>query len=189
MSEKQPSPRLKDRGVVAKSTRMEKKSVGLGVCGGIGAIEVVKVTRELRRHGAEVTAFFTPSVPAFIGELSLEWATGKKVISTVGADVDHLDHYDIVLVAPVTFNTLSKSAIGITDNPVTLLVAGQLGRRAPLLFVPTMNLQLKQHPLYQTYVDRLKGWGVTFLEASPEEDRMKMPPAEEIARVLGELIG
>ena len=171
---------LTDRGVERKSDRLKGKRLALAACGGIGAVELVRVTRELRRHGAQVTLFITPAVTTFISELSLEWAAGSKVIREAGADVDHLDTYDLVLVAPATLNTISKSALGITDNVVTLLIAGQLGRKAPLLFVPTMNVQLRNHPAFAEHVARLQQWGARFFPSEVEEDRLKMPAPETI---------
>lgn len=175
--------KIADRGVIPKSDALSGKRIGFGICGGIAAVETVKAIRELRRHGARVSAFCTPSVENFITHLPLEWASGERVIDSLEADVDHLEDFDLVLVAPITLNTLAKCALGLCDNSVTLLVAGQLGRRAPLLFVPTMNLQLSQHPLYGSYRNTLEGWGATFL-ISEEEDRLKMPDPVSIAEAV-----
>lgn len=171
----------KDKSVDVKSNRLAGRRIALAICGGIGAVESVKNARELRRHGAEVFAFFTPSTEEFITELSVEWASGHKVIKHPGADVDHLGPFDLVIVAPATLNTISKSSLGLSDNAVTLLIAGQLGRKAPILFVPAMNEQLRNHPLYDDYTKRLQSWGARFHERGPEEDRIKMPPSEELA--------
>ncbi len=179
---------LADTGVQKKSRRLENRNLALAVCGGIAAVESVKILRELRRYGAKITPFFTPHVIDFITELSVEWAAGEKVVTKMGADVDHLDPFDLVIVAPVTLNTLSKSALGLADNPVTLLIAGQLGRKSPLLFVPTMNTQLLGHPLYLEYVTRLKGWGAEFLESEEEEGRVKMAPPERLVKRVIEVL-
>jgi len=179
---------IADRGVKSKSDRLRGKHIGLGVCGGIASVEVVKITRELRRHGADVKAFFTPSTSQFIGEISVEWATGHPVTTAVGAHVEHLDSFDLVLIAPATLNTITKCALGICDNAVTLLVAGQLGRKAPLIFVPTMNVSLSHHPAYATSVATLKSWGGRFLEQPVEEGRLKMPSPEETAALVLEML-
>ncbi len=177
-----------DLGVIAKSNRMQGISIALGISGGIGAVETVKVAREWRRHGAEVTAFFSPEALRFITPLSLEWATGRRPIVEAGPEVEHLNSFDLVVVAPATLNTLSKTAAALLDTPVTLLIAGQLGRKAPLLMVPTMNEQLSNHPQYSEIVNRLKSWGIQFFESCAEEGRFKMPSpeklAEEVLRIL-----
>jgi phosphopantothenoylcysteine decarboxylase / phosphopantothenate---cysteine ligase len=173
-----------DIGVQTKSDRLVGAKVALAVCGGIGAVETVRLAREIRRHGAEVTAFFTPSVENFITALSVEWACNRPVVRTLGPEVSHLDPYDVVLVAPATLNTISKSAQGLADNPVTLLIASQFGRKGKLLFVPTMNSVLWGHPLYAEYRKRLESWGALFLEGASEEERIKMPDPEALVGVL-----
>ena len=71
--------RIADKGVEIRSGKLAGKRIGLGVCGGIGAVEVVKIIREMRRHGAVVTPFLTPSVKEFVTALSLEWAAGGEI--------------------------------------------------------------------------------------------------------------
>lgn len=177
-----------DLGVSQKSKRLADRRIAFGVCGGIGAVEVVKIVRELRRHGAEVTIFTTPTVSQFVGEMSLAWAAQSAVRSAPSAEVYHLETFDIAIVAPATLNTISKAALGLADNAVTLLIASQLGRKAPLLFIPAMNVQLREHPAYGENVSRLTSWGARFIEPPIEEGRLKMPAPEtfvdEVEKVL-----
>ena len=173
-----------DRGVNSISDRLQNRQIGLGASGGIGVVELVKIIRELRRHGASVFPRFTPSVGAFISPLAVEWAAGRPVITSLEADVDHLDPYDLVLLAPATLNTIAKCAMGICDNSVTLLTAAQIGRKAPVLIVPTMNVQLVHHPMYEEYKKRLESWGVSFFQPTPQEGRLKMPAPEKIAELI-----
>lgn len=179
----------KDLGVDPKSDKLAKHKIALAICGGIGAVETVRIAREIRRHGAQVTAFLTPSVEQFITPLSVEWACNAPVVRTLGADVSHLESFDFVVVVPATLNTISKSALGICDNSVTLLVASQLGRRGPLLFVPAMNSVLWSHPLYADYRKRLESWGAHFLENPTEENRVKVPDPEVLVSRLLQLCG
>jgi len=178
---------IKDTGVERKSHALDGKRIAFGVCGGIGAVETVKLMRELRRHGAELTTFLTPSATRFITELSLAWASQGPVIREAGADVDHLDHFDIAVIAPLTLNTLSKFALGLTDSAVALMVAGQLGRGGKVAVVPAMNAQLQNHPLYGTYRALLEKWGVQFFPSPEEEGRMKMPDPEKFSQWLIEV--
>lgn len=55
---------IKDTGVEEKADALDGKRIAFGVCGGIGAVETVKLMRELRRHGAELTTFSIPPPPA-----------------------------------------------------------------------------------------------------------------------------
>jgi phosphopantothenoylcysteine decarboxylase / phosphopantothenate---cysteine ligase len=175
---------MRDTGVELKSRALEGKRVGFGICGGIGAVECVRLIREVRRHGADITAFLTPSAARFITPLSISWACQSPVRTEAGSEVDHLDEYDIVVVAPLTFNTMAKCALGMTDNAVALLVSGQLGRKGKLAFVPAMNSQLKNHPLFPEYQRTLENWGAKFLIEEEKEGRLKMPAPERFGEWL-----
>lgn len=178
---------IRDRGVERRSDALSGRRIALGASGGIACVELVKMIRELRRHGAEIFPYFTPAVEQFITPLSVEWAAGRPVVRTLEADVDHLEDYDLVILAPATLNTIAKCAAGICDNPVTLLVAGQLGRRGRVLMVPTMNLQLMRHPAYPEQVRKLESWGVQFFSSPEEEGRLKMPAPEKFGQTVIEL--
>jgi len=170
----------RDQDVEKKSNFFEGEPIALAVSGGIGAVEVIKITREFRRHGARVTLFTTPSVKRFITPLSLEWAAGEPVVSEIGREVEPLDNFRLVVVVPATFNTISKVALGISDNAVTFLIASHIAKRRPLLFVPAMNGVLEKHPLYQVQVEKLRAWGADFLEIPLEEGRFKVPDPKHV---------
>lgn len=180
--------KLKDKSVTPKSHGLQGKRIAFAVCGGIGSVEVVKIIRELRRHGAEVFPFMTPAVEKFVTALSLEWAAGRAPVREADAQVDHLEDFDALVVAPATLNTISKAALGLADNAVTLAIAGQLGSRQPLLIYPTMNEKLLNHPSYQKSCRQLKDWGARFPEAPEEEGRRKMPSPEQVAKAVMECL-
>lgn len=148
-----------DKGVQEKSSQLRGKRIAIGASGGIGAVGLVKIFRELRRHGAEVCPFATHSVFKFITPLSLSWAADHPVVSEPDESVEHFETFDLVVIVPATLNTLSKCAMGITDNAVTLLVAAAIGGGIPVIAVPTMNLRLRRHPAYSTSRETLKSWG------------------------------
>ena len=178
-----------DTGVESLSSRLDGVSIAVGVCGGIGAVEVVKIIRQLRRHGARVTAFMTPDSLQFVTELSVSWACETSAIVHPSARVEHLQSYDIALIVPATLNTISKCALALCDNVVTLMVATHLGRRRPLVFVPSMHEDLKNHPLYSFHRDQLAAWGAQFLESSPAEGKIKVPLVDNIVGAVIELWG
>lgn len=178
---------MNDTSVIAVSNRLLDAKIAVGICGGIGAVEVVKIIRELRRHGAEIEPFMTPSSTHFITELSVEWAAAKSVVTSIGPKVEHLNDYAMLVVVPATLHTISKCALGICDNALTLLAATHFARRRPALFVPAMNAVLKDHPLYSKYCSQLREWGVSFLESKLEEEKMKVPAPSDVASQVIEL--
>ena len=50
-----------DKGVNSKSDCLEGKTILLGICGGIAATQSIKIARELRRHGADLSVIMTES--------------------------------------------------------------------------------------------------------------------------------
>lgn len=176
--------KIQDKSVEIRSQRLAGKRIALGVCGGIGSVEVIKIIREIRRHGGQVTAFMTPSAAKFITPLSLEWATTAPVVVDESADVEHLGEFDALIVAPATLNSISKAALGLADNAVATLIASHLGTKKPLLFVPTMNEQMQKHPRYEEYEKTLTSWGAEFFPSPVEEDRLKMPSPSALVEWL-----
>jgi flavoprotein len=67
---------------------------------------------------------------------------------------------DAVLAAPVTFNTLNKWALGISDNVALGTLNEALGAGVPVLAVPWFKVALAAHPAYADSVARLQAHGV-----------------------------
>jgi phosphopantothenoylcysteine decarboxylase / phosphopantothenate---cysteine ligase len=63
------------------SSKLLGKKIVLGITGSIAAVECVKLTRQLIRHGAEVHAVMTEKACEIIGPYSMEFATGNTVIT------------------------------------------------------------------------------------------------------------
>lgn len=179
---------LSDQDVSPKSQLLSTQTIAFGICGGIGAVESIKIIRELRRHGAKVIPFMTPSALQFLTTLSVEWAAQNKAVLHSTEDVEHLQSFRAVVVAPCTLNSLAKMALGLADNAVTSLLATQFARRAKVLLIPAMNEAMSQHPLYQNHTSILKSWGAAFLEETPEEGRLKMPSPEKVTHKLLEML-
>ena len=98
--------------------------VALGVTGGIGAYKSVEIARSLQQLGHDVVAIMTESAIRFVGPLTFEAITRRKVITdqfTEGenADIEHIaiaSDIDLLLIAPATANTIGKLANGLADN-------------------------------------------------------------------------
>lgn len=176
------STSIQDRSVSAVSTELKEKKIALAICGGIGATEVVKIARELRRHGATLEAFMSPQAKQFITPLSVEWACATKPIMRAGAKVEYLETFDAVLVVPATLHTVSKAALGLSQTVVDLVIANQLGSHKKVFFVPAMNQQLWEHPSLPESQKRLESWGAVFYPVKEEESRIKVPDSKILVK-------
>ncbi|XP_030379185.1 phosphopantothenoylcysteine decarboxylase [Scaptodrosophila lebanonensis] len=65
---------------------------------------------------------------------------------------------DLLVIAPLSANSLAKIATGHCDNLVTCVVRAW-NLRKPLLFAPAMNTRMYDHPITREHIDTLVSWG------------------------------
>jgi phosphopantothenoylcysteine decarboxylase/phosphopantothenate--cysteine ligase len=98
--------------------------IALGVSGGIGAYKAIEVARGLQKRGHDVAAIMTRNARRFVGEVTFEAITRRRVITTqwaagANADIEHISlasDIALLLVAPATANIIGKFANGIADD-------------------------------------------------------------------------
>jgi len=143
--------------------------IGLGVTGGIGAFKAVEVARELQKRGHDVTAIMTRTARRFVGEVTFEAITRRRVVTDqfargANADIEHIalaTEIGLLLIAPATANLIGKLANGIADDFLTSLY---LATRAPVLLAPAMNTHMLEHPAVQRNLQTLTSRGVQLVE-------------------------
>lgn len=143
--------------------------VALGVTGGIGAYKAVEVARGLQKHGHDVAAIMTRSARRFVGEITFEAITRRRVITSqwrpgANADIEHISlasDIALLLVAPATAGAIGRFAGGIADD---FLSALYLATRAPVLMAPAMNTNMLEHPAVRANLATLGARGVQFVE-------------------------
>ena len=143
--------------------------IALGVTGGIGAYKAVEVARELQKRGHDVAAIMTRSATAFVGEVTFEAITRRRVITDqyargANADIEHIalaTDIALLLVAPATANVIGKFAHGIADDFLTSLY---LATRAPVLMAAAMNTNMLEHDAVQRNMATLTARGIRFVD-------------------------
>jgi phosphopantothenoylcysteine decarboxylase/phosphopantothenate--cysteine ligase len=143
--------------------------IGLGVTGGIGAYKAVEVARELQKRGHDVAAIMTRTARKFVGEVTFEAITRRRVITDqfargTNADIEHIalaTDISLLLIAPTTANLIGKLAGGIADDFLTSLY---LATRAPVLLAPAMNTNMLEHPAVRRNIETLVSRGVRFVD-------------------------
>lgn len=78
------------------------------------------------------------------------------------------DWADILVVAPLTANTLTKMAVGIADNLLTSLYYAW-PREKPIVIAPSMNTRMWENPLTERHINLL--WSHELAIAQPESKR------------------
>jgi phosphopantothenoylcysteine decarboxylase / phosphopantothenate---cysteine ligase len=125
------------------------KKILLGITGSIAAYKTPVLVRQLLKRGAEVKVIMTPAAADFVSKLTLATLSKQEVLVNLFDEATWANHVrlgrwaDVVLVAPLSCNTLSKMAGGACDN---LLLATYLSATAPVVLAPAMDEDMWQHP-------------------------------------------
>jgi phosphopantothenoylcysteine decarboxylase/phosphopantothenate--cysteine ligase len=133
----------------------------LGVTGGIAAYKACELARLLVRAGHEVTPILTPEAEAFVTAKTFEALARREMPREL---YPHLVEADLLVVAPLSANTLAKVAHGIVDNVLTQTA---LAFEGPVVAAPAMNPRMWGNPATLANADTLRARGVELV--GPEE--------------------
>jgi len=152
----------------------------LGVTGGIAAYKACTLVRLLVRAGHDVYPIITAGAERFVAAETF-FALARTTQS--GDPYPHLQRADLLVVAPLTANTLARLAHGLADD---LLTEAALAHSGPVLVAPAMNSRMWMHPATQANVRVLLSRGVELVGpvegelAEGEEGIGRMAEPEEI---------
>lgn len=93
---------------------------------------------------------------------------------------------DAVLVAPLTFNTATKWALGIADSYPLSLLSEALGADKPIVAVPFVNESLWGHPAWHGTLSTLQGAGVVLVDANDHRSQSPTPLASGSGDVIAQ---
>jgi phosphopantothenoylcysteine decarboxylase / phosphopantothenate---cysteine ligase len=174
------------------------KRVLLGVTGGIASYKSVWLARLLTQQGAEVDVVMTRAAGEFVGAITFEAVTGRRVHTELLAAGHALDHIRLaqqahaLVVAPATADFLARAAHGHADD---LLSACLLATEGPVLLVPAMNDRMWAHRQTLANAERLRELGYQVLD--PDEGALaagegsgpgRMPEPEAILACVARLL-
>jgi phosphopantothenoylcysteine decarboxylase/phosphopantothenate--cysteine ligase len=148
------------------------KEIILGVTGGIAAYKAAELVRELTKKGAKVRVVMTRNAREFITPLTFQTLSGNPVQTDLfslveGSKIGHValaDMADLVVIAPATANIIGKVAHGIADDFLSTMI---MATKSPVLFAPSMNVNMWESFTVQHNVATLKETGYHFI--GPEE--------------------
>ncbi len=108
------------------SNLLEGKKILLGVTGSIAAYKSLELLRLYIKAGAEVRVVMSPAAKKFVAPLSFEALSRNRVLDDTNESwADDFNHIkisqwaDLLVIAPVTANTIAKLANGIADTILT----------------------------------------------------------------------
>jgi phosphopantothenoylcysteine decarboxylase/phosphopantothenate--cysteine ligase len=126
----------------------------LGVTGGIAAYKACELARLLVPAGHEVTPILTPEAESFVSAKTFEALARREAPREL---YPHLVEADLLVVAPLSANTLAKLAHGLADN---VLTQAALAFEGPVVVAPAMNPRMWWSPATQVNVAILRERGV-----------------------------
>ena len=143
---------------------IENKKILLIICGGISAYKSLEIIRLLKKRGAIVKSILTKSAKKFVTPLSVVSLSQEKVYDDLfshenESEMDHISlsrWSDLILVAPVTANTISKLSAGSSDDLASTVI---LASNKEVFLVPAMNVRMWEHPSTKENLQKLKTFG------------------------------
>ena len=142
------------------------KKILLGITGSIAAYKAIYLVRLLIKSGAEVKVVMSPSAKDFVSTLTLSTLSHHPVLVDLFDEQSWANHVmlgrwaDLMLIAPLSCNSLSKMAHGQCDN---LLLATYLSATCPVVVAPAMDEDMWHHPSTRQNLQRLQSFGNTLI--------------------------
>jgi len=141
---------------------LKGKKILLGITASIAAYKIAILVRLLIKSGAEVKVIMTPASKEFISPLTLSTLARNPVISDIATNDAWSNHVilgrwaDLMLIAPLSCNTLAKMAAGICDN---LLLAVYLSSTCKVAVAPAMDEDMWLHPSSKKNISQIESYG------------------------------
>jgi phosphopantothenoylcysteine decarboxylase/phosphopantothenate--cysteine ligase len=141
---------------------LKGKKILLGITGSIAAYKAIFLVRLLVKEGAEVKVIVTPAAKDFVSTLTLSTLSKNPVLTELFDDQSWANHVmlgrwaDIMIIAPLSCNTLAKMAHGQCDN---VLLAIYLSATCPVIVAPAMDEDMWRHPATNGNIRKIGSFG------------------------------
>tara|TARA_B100000029_G_scaffold172968_1_gene169416 strand:+ start:754 stop:1953 length:1200 start_codon:yes stop_codon:yes gene_type:complete len=174
---------------------LSNKKILLVICGGISAYKSLEVIRNLKKRNAQIKTILTKSAKEFVTPLSITSLSQEKVYDDIfnienESEMDHISlsrWADLIVVAPITANTISKLSSGSSDDLASSVI---LASDKEVYLVPAMNIRMWKHPATKDNLLKLKNYGYKIIGpeigdmACGEFGKGKMTEPKEIIKEI-----
>ncbi len=143
---------------------LANKKILFVICGGISAYKSLELIRLFRKNKADIKTILTKSAKKFVTPLSIASLSQGKVYEDLFSIENELemDHIalsrwaDVIIVAPVTANTISKLASGNAEDLASTVI---LASSKQVYLAPAMNVRMWEHQSTKDNLKTLKKYG------------------------------
>ena len=148
------------------------RKILIGITGSIAAYKIPVLVRLFIKAGAEVKVIMTPPATDFVSKLTLSTLSKNPVLTELFDEDSWSNHVmlgrwaDVMLIAPLSCNTLAKMATGQCDN---LLLATYLSAICPVIVAPAMDEDMWKHPSTKANLQTLTSHGCQVIPAEHGE--------------------
>tara|TARA_Y100000766_G_scaffold228414_1_gene201755 strand:- start:4631 stop:5167 length:537 start_codon:yes stop_codon:yes gene_type:complete len=168
----------------------------LGVTGSIAAYKAADLVSQLVKKGHDVHCVMTQTATEFLTPLTLQVLSRNPVLVSLEDEkqswkpghIELADSADLLLVAPLSADTLGNFAHGLAPDPLSSIY---LATKSPVILAPAMNGKMWQHPATQRNVAqvtedgcRLVGPSESGMLACGYEGAGRLVPVEEILEAV-----
>jgi len=178
---------------------LKGKKVVLGVTGGIAAYKAAEFVRLLVKEEVDVHVVMTQNAQKFITPLTFQTLSGNPVASDPfalleDARIGHIalaDLAELVVILPATANMIGKIANGIADDFLSTMA---MATKAPVLVVPSMNVNMWGNPALQKNIQTLLERGCHLMEPGEGElachwyGKGRLPELNDVVEEMEDLL-
>ena len=148
---------------------LDGKNLIVGISGGIAAYKACEIVRRLKKLGAQIIVIMTENAQKFVTPLTFETLSENEVVTEMFPEkrmvgVRHINlaqWADLILIAPATANIVGKIRGGIADDILSTVV---ISTKSPVMFAPSMNVNMYENPIFGENMEYLKKLGYKFIE-------------------------
>lgn len=178
---------------------LKGKKIVLGVTGGIAAYKAAEFVRLLVKEEVDVHVVMTENAQKFIAPLTFQTLSGNPVVTDPfalleDAKIGHIalaDLAELVVILPATANIIGKIAHGIADDFLSTMV---MATKAPVLFAPSMNVNMWENKVLQKNIQILLETGYHLLEPGEGElachwyGKGRLPELNDVVEKMEDLL-
>lgn len=151
---------------------LHAKKILIGVTGSIAAYKIPLLVRLLIKSGASVKIIMTKAATDFVSPLTLSTLSRNEVLVDLSDNNSWANHVmlgrwaDVMLVTPLSCNTLAKFANGLCDN---LLTAVYFSATCPVVVAPAMDEDMWKHPATKENLKKIHSYNSKILPVGSGE--------------------
>ena len=168
------------------------------ISGGIAAYKSLELIRIFKKNNIKVQVVLTKGGAQFVTPLSIAALSEEKVYQDLFSlkDETEMGHIqlsrknDLILVAPASANIIAHVAAGIANDLATTII---LAANKPVLFAPSMNVEMWNNSITKNNVQFLKNNNYKFVGPEPgdlacgEEGNGRMSEPENIKKYISSM--